>query len=513
MSDHPIYEALSYTWGESTNLHEIEINDGRFEVTENLYQFLYSRCRARKDDDQKTLLWIDAICINQSSTTEKGYQVEIMGSIYQSAQLVCTWLGVPQTPNIEHAIRFLGFATNHFGTAQVHKEYQKLFPNSSYDRLILAFESIFQLPYWNRTWIVQEVLHAPNITVMCGTTTIPWDTLDFYTRSTNNIFLAMSQAPPTPYLPIRRFCFEDLADLRNKRATAGAVGTIDTLIDRNLETQCKDPRDRVYAFLSLAERPRHTHMIRADYAKEAEEVFFEVMRFLSEERSNLGVRITDILLEALKLSWPWDLNYENPGEKENALFERDQKFRLRATRKGIVKKIWEPWNLSSIDDGRTKCLLYEAEEKKTRKKDHLPLVPQVNELSGLQSQPLESLFDVQGIGQDSEPVLMRGLANGKIRPGDVVYQFDTMHAGFLARFDVSNSGMHIVSHTPFVEFASLFPDNRRISHEEAKRESRSWILEGYEIKKEDVASDGYRVSIEVGRRELVTVLFDEREIA
>lgn len=37
--------------------------------------------------------WIDALCINQASTEEKGHQVAMMGKIYWSANFVLAWLG------------------------------------------------------------------------------------------------------------------------------------------------------------------------------------------------------------------------------------------------------------------------------------------------------------------------------------------------------------------------------------------------------------------------------------
>uniref|UniRef100_A0A0B7KR48 Heterokaryon incompatibility domain-containing protein n=1 Tax=Bionectria ochroleuca TaxID=29856 RepID=A0A0B7KR48_BIOOC len=40
------------------------------------------------------LLWIDAICINQKSTDEKNYQVQLMGEIYARAERVIIWLGL-----------------------------------------------------------------------------------------------------------------------------------------------------------------------------------------------------------------------------------------------------------------------------------------------------------------------------------------------------------------------------------------------------------------------------------
>lgn len=40
-----------------------------------------------------TLLWIDAICINQQDILERNQQVNLMATIYQRATIVRVWLG------------------------------------------------------------------------------------------------------------------------------------------------------------------------------------------------------------------------------------------------------------------------------------------------------------------------------------------------------------------------------------------------------------------------------------
>lgn len=70
---------------------QIEVDGQRLWTTENLYialQYLRSR-------DQDRILWIDAICINQSDLAEKNQQVLEMGKIFSHAARVMFWLGKP----------------------------------------------------------------------------------------------------------------------------------------------------------------------------------------------------------------------------------------------------------------------------------------------------------------------------------------------------------------------------------------------------------------------------------
>lgn len=56
------YEALSYVWGDREAAEKIFLDGLPFTVTENLYQAL--ECLRQPNEDR--LLWIDAICIDQS---------------------------------------------------------------------------------------------------------------------------------------------------------------------------------------------------------------------------------------------------------------------------------------------------------------------------------------------------------------------------------------------------------------------------------------------------------------
>jgi hypothetical protein len=83
------YVALSYTWGGQIRDSRIICDDKPFYVTTNCATALrYLRKRSKW-----RILWVDAICIDQSSNDERGHQVDLMGAIYQHAYNVIVWLG------------------------------------------------------------------------------------------------------------------------------------------------------------------------------------------------------------------------------------------------------------------------------------------------------------------------------------------------------------------------------------------------------------------------------------
>jgi hypothetical protein len=72
------YEALSYAWGNTTSPYVISLNGVDFNVGENLFH-AFSHLR---EYDVERVLWVDAICINQSEISERNHQVQQMAYIY-----------------------------------------------------------------------------------------------------------------------------------------------------------------------------------------------------------------------------------------------------------------------------------------------------------------------------------------------------------------------------------------------------------------------------------------------
>ncbi|THW09099.1 hypothetical protein D6C89_04340 [Aureobasidium pullulans] len=103
LTEAPSYNALSYTWGSTTvDLQQIECNGTDFFVTKNLYQAL----QRFRDKAEPRTMWIDAICINQSSDAECTQQIGIMVEIFSQAKEVSMWLGEHgEDPDLEFTFR------------------------------------------------------------------------------------------------------------------------------------------------------------------------------------------------------------------------------------------------------------------------------------------------------------------------------------------------------------------------------------------------------------------------
>lgn len=140
LSEDPKYEALSYVWGHSRKKGHIYCDDRPIAIGKELFDAL----EALRKPDRERVLWIDALCINQSDDLEKGKQIKHMGDIYACSEHVLIWLGkaTSQTTGAFGAIRkvdrFLkqlgreykdDFVNDHFGPELKfsHDEMKKLY--------------------------------------------------------------------------------------------------------------------------------------------------------------------------------------------------------------------------------------------------------------------------------------------------------------------------------------------------------------------------------------------------
>lgn len=88
-----LYECLSYVWGSPESPETVQIDTAQgfvnFDVTRNLHAALLQL----RDPFFERMLWVDAICINQSDEEEKAQQVTSMTRIFGLASRVVVWLG------------------------------------------------------------------------------------------------------------------------------------------------------------------------------------------------------------------------------------------------------------------------------------------------------------------------------------------------------------------------------------------------------------------------------------
>lgn len=97
------YQCQSYAWGKHDFSEQLLCHGHVMPVTQNLHAALK---RFRDHISPKGIfsqtLWVDCICIDQSSAAEKAEQVLLMGDIFAQAQRLIIWLGDASDVEVAH---------------------------------------------------------------------------------------------------------------------------------------------------------------------------------------------------------------------------------------------------------------------------------------------------------------------------------------------------------------------------------------------------------------------------
>ncbi|KAE8376380.1 heterokaryon incompatibility protein-domain-containing protein [Aspergillus bertholletiae] len=149
--------------------------------------------------------WVDAICINQEDIVEKNSQVLQMSSIYRCADQVLSWLGV-EAYDSDYAIEMITDVSGKIAAAldkgdplswMVPSQTELWQANYHYkvaNRFWSSAVWLLRRPYWSRAWIIQEIVLAREVTMLCGIKPIRFQ--DLVTISTWILGLLAATAPP-----------------------------------------------------------------------------------------------------------------------------------------------------------------------------------------------------------------------------------------------------------------------------------------------------------------------------
>ncbi|KAM0189059.1 hypothetical protein ACHAPQ_009632 [Fusarium lateritium] len=224
-------------------------------VKPNLYQALIQIRKTRPG-----LYWIDAICINQADTAERGQQVQMMDQIYSSAAQVIVWLGTcPQifAPGVKNmmSVAKTGFPAQPKETLSIDFIYLRVGTTSAW-HLVLCVVFLITRKWFRRLWVLQELCLAKQATFFLGdyemeandiSAAFVWmlnilkafDTSGWYTFS--QLLVSLGDMP------------EQAISLLNSRQTISQghkIGLQDWL--RIVQgREAKDPRDMIYGGLAL----------------------------------------------------------------------------------------------------------------------------------------------------------------------------------------------------------------------------------------------------------------------
>lgn len=262
----PVFEALSYQWGDKTAAECILLNGVECKVKQNLLDALFYLRDSRR---MGSLLWIDALCIDQENKDERSAQVRLMRAIYYRASRVIVWLGKRYEEYAASLSQLQALGKGPKGEVTIGTEVAR--PNSTasqdevaktaYDEdassLSLA-KDLYRNEYWNRVWIVQEVGLAAELTVCIGNYEADWNSF------INSLALKIVGTEGPFRLHKQRLGRHN-----------GSCGLL-KLLHEYKDAQCKESRDKVYGLIGLATDAR---LFPIDYYKSPFEVWKDVMEF------------------------------------------------------------------------------------------------------------------------------------------------------------------------------------------------------------------------------------------
>jgi len=298
-------------------------------ITQNLFDALVS-LRSRRD--RKTL-WIDAICIDQQSSSEKATQIPLMKFIYRDAEEVIIWLGkrMPQTSSALALVRRAAFQKREECGASLPSFHDIQDENTDKLQLnrvrvpakkpIISWEPLLHFlknRWFSRIWTLQEVLLARNATMRVGHSQLLLvdfvDAVAFFHKE--QIHLGIDVAPLL--LDGRWKLLRDSSASRLQNTQI----PYDCWVLMNIipSLDATEPRDKIYGLLSLMD-PYIRARINVDYTKPVALVYAEAIKIFvrtGPKEANLLFLTHIDHSEGIDLDFPtWIPRYDKPVPKSS----------------------------------------------------------------------------------------------------------------------------------------------------------------------------------------------------
>lgn len=300
----PNYTAISYAWGDPSDMTKIKIRDEHFPmfVEVPISKSLYYALKALRKKGEDVMVWADALSIDQQNRDEKNQQLSLMANIYKKAQYVAIWLG-PEGDDSDLATVLLQDVATAAQTDVCCSQVKRIFSSRAQDQSLPALAALFEREYWNRLWIVQEIFNAASIYVYCGSSQpIPWAVYQTASRVFQQYKRDLEDFLPKNHsiVPRKQYSYSQILALSGP----GSLPELDSLASLGDEAllevlrACRwklssDPKDKVFGILGiLGKEVREEFAI--DYGKSVKEVFTDVIDFLLTTTEHL-----DVICEAI----------------------------------------------------------------------------------------------------------------------------------------------------------------------------------------------------------------------
>jgi Heterokaryon incompatibility protein (HET)/SH3 domain len=323
--------AFSYCWGDPNVKKAVFANGKLLYIPSTLWRALrwqypqgghsaYSLPGSREDDRLGAgIFWADAICINQNNVLEKNHQIPLMGAIYSQARQVLVY--VNEANNSLATLAYMQMITeaakNHDRwTVVSHDIISQKLGRVDWD----AVQVFFTQAVFRRSWVIQEIVLATNITICYGTTRLKLDHIQAcidaiwsnHIRPANLVLGVRSQTKELHLMDSGVQQLFNLAMVKSSWLEGNPVAFMEVL-RRFRGANATDPRDKVYSLLSLApEKYKNGLVIDYSASNTVADVYKQLARCAIETREveslllNAGISQTVAGLP----TWVPDWSYE-----------------------------------------------------------------------------------------------------------------------------------------------------------------------------------------------------------
>lgn len=380
------YIALSYAWGlESDPHHTIYVNDRPVSVRQNLFSALREfrttlaeYFNPTSSPGQKGAIWIDALCINQSCDAEKSSQVQLMSMIYNYAGNILVWLGDNSlTPASVAHIDVIAFLEtwSTFHRVEIAEVFDGSDPLTATTWRTMAFLRLrtvgrqrreelfgdhvegghpfghgegralwefFNLPYWKRLWIIQELaMGRPGMPIMMGPRVTQWryirDAVLLFAPVFDKLWEAAREdferaglekelEPEHPIAHVAKIAQLEISGHRQvlPRIDPGSLVIYAPAVMKEgplrgsklrqavllaSRAECSKAHDRIYGLLSIPGLPRSFNLMEVDYEMPVG-VVFRTFTVLCVESGSLDFLA---LVDGVPLSIPNEIEVKGQG--------------------------------------------------------------------------------------------------------------------------------------------------------------------------------------------------------
>ncbi|KAK3367646.1 heterokaryon incompatibility protein-domain-containing protein [Podospora didyma] len=301
LDDKPTFDAVSYTWGSPLDKTVLPCNGSAVPIPRNLETFL----KRIRDPVRTRRVWADSVCINQEDIPERGQQVSIMRKIYGGAERVLVWLGMDENKQAQAAfkavcdiVRFWRPEGDPFSfesyTARIEPmsadelaQIAKFVDKSAFE----ALRAMFEVDYFRRFWIIQELALGGSAEVFWGHHHISWGLIGVCAAwvLTSGWGFNHGGAPITAaYNAFLIYCLplakQSGISPFSKLALSLILGTTVGRFDST------DPRDRIYALLGVpfsGNDPDTGPFLVPDYSQSVETVYIHAAQRILQQDQNL----------------------------------------------------------------------------------------------------------------------------------------------------------------------------------------------------------------------------------